>query len=56
MVNLLAVIAPRRQSASFKGQAGALMEAGSGPINTSMAGRPAPQLLPGEKTPVMEHC
>lgn len=54
--NLLAVIAPHRQSASFRGQAGALMEAGAGPINMRMASGPASQLLPGEKAPVMELC
>lgn len=54
--NLLAVIAPHRQSASFRGQAGALMEAGASPINMRMASGPASQLLPGEKAPLMEHC
>ncbi|KAJ8012639.1 hypothetical protein DPEC_G00044980 [Dallia pectoralis] len=32
-------IAPYRQSASFKGQAGALMEAGTASINTAVADR-----------------
>ncbi|CAM4603358.1 unnamed protein product [Leuciscus chuanchicus] len=39
-----------------QGQAGALMEAGAGPINKRMASGPALQLLPGEKAPVMEPC